>query len=97
MNIYSSLGLATKLVQSSLELGARHDFELAKADCTGLASAAACKKAGMEEIHKLFYDNYKINNTVVFKSTPNRGSHLTVVACRLQNCHPYVLPLHSTE
>ncbi|KAJ9578520.1 hypothetical protein L9F63_005249 [Diploptera punctata] len=89
---YGGKGLATRLVRNSLELGAQNNFEFAKVDCTGPASAAASKKAGMQEVIKLSYDDYKIDGNIVFKKTPNRASHLTVLVCRLQNSHPYVLP-----
>ncbi|PSN33277.1 hypothetical protein C0J52_21082, partial [Blattella germanica] len=66
---------------------------IAKSNCTGLASAAVHKKAGMEEIDKLDYDNYRINGKVVFRDVPTRGSYITIFACRLKDSPPYVMPL----
>ncbi|KAJ9585917.1 hypothetical protein L9F63_020425 [Diploptera punctata] len=87
-------GLAARMVQRSLELGAKRGLKYAKADCTGPASAAAAKKAGMEQIYRLAYDDFKLNDKIVFKNTAHRGSHLIVVATKLQDCEPYVLPVY---
>ncbi|PSN36196.1 hypothetical protein C0J52_23323, partial [Blattella germanica] len=86
--------IATKLVSQSLKLGAQLGFKIAKSDCTGPASAAAHKKAGMEEIYKQKYDDYKMDGKIVFKDVPTRGSHIIVVACRLKDSPPYVMPLN---
>ena len=82
------------MVRASLEIGAKQGLRAAKADCTGPASAAACRKAGMERVHLLAYDDYQVNGKVAFKDTPQRGSHLTVMAAKLQEFEPFVLPVH---
>ncbi|KAJ9585918.1 hypothetical protein L9F63_020426, partial [Diploptera punctata] len=93
---YGGKGLATKLVRSGLELGAQNNFLFAKADTTSPVSAKVSMKAGMQEVYRVNYDEYKIDGNVVFKKTAKRPSHLTVVACKLQKCEPYVLPVSSS-
>ncbi|XP_069685493.1 arylalkylamine N-acetyltransferase-like 2 isoform X2 [Periplaneta americana] len=85
-------GLAVKMVRASVELGARKGFRAAKADCTGPASARACEKAGMAPVHRLLYDEYKVKGEVVFRQTTTRGPALTVMAAKLQDSPPYVIP-----
>jgi hypothetical protein len=46
----------------------------------------------MGTVHKLLYDEYKVNNKVVFKDTATRGPALTVMAAALQDTEPDVLP-----
>ena len=85
------------MVLASLELGARQGLRAAKADCTGQASLVANKKAGMQEVYKLAYDQYKINGEIVFKNAACSENYLTVVASRLQKYPPYVLPIHAAS
>ena len=91
--IFRSPGLAKKIMRKSLEFGAIRGFRAAKGDCTGPVSARICERAGLVAVHKLLYDEYKVNNKVVFQNTPTRGPALTVVAARLQDTEPYVRPL----
>lgn len=86
-------GLALKMARASLELGASQGFRAAKADCTSAASASIMGRTGMMPVHRLLYDEYKIDNRVVFKKTPIRGPALTVMAARLQDIQPHVLPV----
>ena len=83
------------MMRASLELGAKHGVKAARAFCTGPASAAASRKAGMQEVYKLPYDKYKANGEVVFKKTPYRVSHLTVLTSRLQKYPPYSIPIYT--
>jgi hypothetical protein len=46
----------------------------------------------MTTVHRLLYDEYKVDNKVVFKNTATRGPALTVMAALLQDTQPYVLP-----
>ena len=76
-------------------LAVRRGLRVAKTDCTGPASVAASRNAGMQEVYKLAYDEYKVNGEVVFKINPRRGSHLIVMAAKLQKYPPYVVPIHA--
>jgi hypothetical protein len=90
--IFKSSGLAVRILRKSLEVGALRGFKLAKGDCTGAASSRVCQRAGMVAVHKLLYDEYKVDNKVVFQNTP-RGPALTMMAARLEDKQPYVQPL----
>ena len=87
-NMFNSPGLAVEIMGKSLEIGALRGFRAAKGDCTGPASTRVCQRAGMVAVHKLLYDEYKVDNKVVFQSTPTRGPALTVMAARLQDTLP---------
>lgn len=89
---HTGKGLAVQLIRASLEAAALRGFQAAKADCTSATSARICERAGMSPIHKLLYDEYKVDNKVVFKNTATRGPALTVMAAALQDTEPYVLP-----
>jgi hypothetical protein len=91
--MFKSSGLAIRIMRKSLEVGALRGFKLAKGDCTGAASTRVCQRAGMVAVHKLLYDEYKVDNKVVFQNTPTRGPALTVMAARLEDMQPYVRPL----
>jgi hypothetical protein len=80
-------------MRKSLEFGAIRGFRAAKGDCTGPVSVHVCKRAGLVAVHKLLYDEYKMDNKVVFQNTSTRGPAMTVVAARLQDTEPYVRPL----
>jgi hypothetical protein len=75
-------------MRESLEVGALRGFKAAKAKCTGAMSTRVCQRAGMVAVHTLLYDEYKVDNKVVFQNTPTRGPALTVVAARLQDTQP---------
>jgi len=47
----------------------------------------------MVAVHKALYDEYKVDNKVVFQNTPTRSPALTVMAARLQDTQPYVRPI----
>jgi hypothetical protein len=81
-----------QLIRASLEAAAQRGYLAAKADCTSATSARICERAGMWTVHKLLYDEYKMDNKVVFKDTATRGPALTVMAAALQDTEPYVLP-----
>ena len=91
--MFKSPGLALKIMTKSLEVGAVRGFKVAKGDCTGAVSTRVCQRAGMVAVHKLLYDEYKVDNKVVFQNTPTRGPALTVMAAQLQDMQPYVRPL----
>ena len=80
-------------MRKSLEVGALGGFKLAKGDCTGAASTRVCQRSGMVAVHKLLYDQYTVDNKVVFRNTPTRGPALTVMAALLHDTQPYVRPL----
>jgi hypothetical protein len=88
-----SPGLGLEIMRKSLEVGALRGFRAAKGDCTGAVSTRVCQRAGMVPVHKLLYDEYKVDGKVVFQNTPARGPALTVMAARLHNTEPYVRPL----
>jgi hypothetical protein len=44
----------------------------------------------MVAVHKLLYDEYKVNNKVIFQNTPKRGPALMVMAAQLQDMQPYI-------
>jgi GNAT superfamily N-acetyltransferase len=90
---HTGRGLAVKIMRKSLEFGAIRGFRAAKGDCTGPVSVHVCKRAGLVAVHKLLYDEYKMDNKVVFQNTSTRGPAMTVVAARLQDTEPYVRPL----
>jgi len=92
-NMFKSPGLAIKIMRKSLEVGALRGFKAAKGDCTGAASTRVCQRAGLVAVHKLLYDEYKVDNKMVFQNTPTRGPALTVMAARLHDTQPYVRPL----
>jgi len=91
--MFKSPGLAKRIMRKSLEVGALRGFRAAKGDCTGAVSTRVCQRAGMVAVHKLLYDEYKVDNKVVFKNTPTRDPALIVMAARLQDTQPYVRPL----
>jgi hypothetical protein len=80
-------------MRKSLEVGALQGFKVAKGDCTGAASTRVCQRAGMVAVHKMLYDEYRLDNKVVFQNTPTRGPALTVMAAQLQDKQPHVQPL----
>nr|CAD7418732.1 unnamed protein product [Timema poppensis] len=86
----NTTGLATQLVRSSLKLGAGLGFRAAKADSTGPVSASVGQRAGLQTVFTLPYQDYKVNNKVVFEGA---SGGLTVLAARLRNFPPYVLPV----
>lgn len=87
-------GLATRMMRTSLELGASKGYKVAKADATGTASAKACQRAGMTPIYSLVYKDYKVNGKVVFGNPGASNPALQVLAAHLQPTEPYVLPLN---
>jgi hypothetical protein len=91
--MFKSPGLALRIMRKSLEVGALTGFKVAKGDCTGATSTRVCQRSGMVAVHKLLYDEYKVDNKVVFKNTPTRGPALTVMAARLKDMQPYVRPI----
>jgi hypothetical protein len=85
-----SSGLAERIMRRSLEVGALGGFKVAKGDCAGSASTWVCQRAGMAVVHKLLYDQYKVDNKVVFSDTPTRGPALTVMDALMHDTQPYV-------
>jgi hypothetical protein len=73
-----------------LEVGDMGGFKAAKRDCTGGVSTRVCQRAGMVAVQNLLYDEYKVDNKVVFQNTPTSVSALTVMSDRLQDTQPYV-------
>jgi len=61
-------------------VGALRGIRVAKGDCTGAVSARVCQRAGMVAVHKLLYDQYKVDNKVVFQNAPTTVPALTVMA-----------------
>jgi hypothetical protein len=55
-----------------LEFGALRSFRAARGDCTGTVSTRVCQRAGIEAVHKLQYDEYKLDNKVVFQNKPKK-------------------------
>ncbi|KAK7864034.1 hypothetical protein R5R35_006792 [Gryllus longicercus] len=90
---HTGRGLGTKVVKASLALGAAQGLQAVKADCTGIASAKCCQKAGLVEIYSLPYDDYKPCGRVVFAGTRPPNEALRVYAGRLHCEEPYVSPL----
>jgi hypothetical protein len=72
-------------MRTFLEVGDLCGFRTAKGDCTGTVSTRVSQRAGMVAVHKLLYDEYKMDNNVLFQNTPTRISALTVMAARLQD------------
>nr|CAD7267820.1 unnamed protein product [Timema shepardi] len=89
-NYATEAGLATKMLKASMCVGARRGLLIAKGDCTGPVSQKACQKAGMVPIYKLPYEEYKVDNQVVFKGI---NSALVVVIAKIQTQEPFVQPL----
>jgi len=77
--IFKSPGLAVR-IKKFLEVGDLRVFRVAKGDCTGAASTRVCQRAGMLAMHKLLYDEYKMDKKVVFQNTPTTFPALTVMA-----------------
>jgi len=77
--IFKSPGLAVR-IKKILEVGALRVFRVTKGDCTGAASTRVCQRAGMVAAHNLLYDEYKVDNKVVFENTPTTVPALTVMA-----------------
>jgi len=73
-----------------MEVGDLGGFRAAKGDCTGAMSTRVCQRAGMVAVHKLLYDQYKVDKKVVFQNTPTTFPALTVMAARLQDMQQYV-------
>jgi hypothetical protein len=73
-----------------LEFGALRCFSAARGDCTGTVSTRVCQRADMVAVHKLLYDEYKVDNKVVFQ---NKQKNLKVIAAQQKNRQTYVLPL----
>ena len=44
-----------------MEVGDLGGFRAAKGDCTGAMSTRVCQRAGMVAVHKLLYDQYKVD------------------------------------
>jgi hypothetical protein len=86
-------GLSLTIMRKSLEVGALRGFKAAKGDCTGAVSTRVCQRAGMVAVHKLLYDEYKVDNKVVFHNIPTRVPALMAMAAGLQDMQPYVQPL----
>jgi hypothetical protein len=66
-------------------------FRAARGDCTGAVSTRVCQRADIQAVHKLQYDEYKVDNKVVFQNKQKKK--LTVMAAQVQNWQNYVLPL----
>jgi len=66
---------------------------VAKGDCTGAVSTRVCHRAGMVAVYKLMYDEYNVDNKVVFQNTPTTVPALAVMEARLQEMQPSVRPL----
>jgi hypothetical protein len=91
--IFKSLRVAVRIIRKFLEFGDLRGFRMTKGKCTGAVSTRVCQRAGMVVVHKLLYDEYKVDNKVVFQNTPTRFPALTVMAARLQDTPPYVRSL----
>jgi hypothetical protein len=88
--MFKSSGLFVRIMRTILEFGALRVFRAAKLDFTGAASTPVLQRLGMTTVHKLLYDQYKVDNKVVFRNKPRRIPALTVMAARLQDTQPYV-------
>nr|CAD7609530.1 unnamed protein product [Timema genevievae] len=88
---HAGRGLATKMLKASMCVGARRGLLIAKGDCTGPVSLKACQKAGMVPVYKLPYEEYKVDNQVVFKGI---NSALVVAIAKIQTQDPFVRPLN---
>jgi hypothetical protein len=75
---------AARIMRKILEVEDMGGFRVAKADCTGGVSTRVCQRAGMVAVHKLLYDEYKVDNKVVFQNTTTRVPALAVMSDRLQ-------------
>jgi hypothetical protein len=75
---------AARLMRKILEFEDIGAFRAAKRDCTGGVSTRVCQCTGMVAVHKLLYDDYKVDIKVVFQNTTTRVPALTVMSDRLQ-------------
>ncbi|GBP10311.1 Dopamine N-acetyltransferase [Eumeta japonica] len=57
-NLYRGQGIAKGLVKHSEEVAREYDFELMKADATGLFSQKILKSNGFEVLSEQYYDKY---------------------------------------
>jgi hypothetical protein len=88
--MFKTSGLVVRIMRTILEFASLRVFRAAKGDCTGAASTRVLHRLGMMTVHKLLYDQYKVDNKVVFQNKPRRIPFLTVMAARLQDTQPYV-------
>ena len=65
---YRRLGIATKLVQKSIELARSRGFEVVKAEATGKYSQKLYTKLNFDILFEISYNDYKVDGEVVFKN-----------------------------
>jgi len=77
--MFKSPGLAVRIIRKILEVGDLGGFRAAKRDCIGALSTRVCQRAGMVAAPKLLYDQYKVDEKVVFQNTPTTVPSLMVM------------------
>jgi hypothetical protein len=68
-----------------LEIRDVSGFRAGERNSIGAMSTRICERAGMVAVHKLLYDEYKVDKKLVFQNTPTRVPDLTVMSARLQD------------
>ena len=69
---YRGFGIATKLVQKSIELAKLRGFKVAKAEATGKYSQKLFTNLDFDILFQISYNDYKVDGEVVFR---NMGIH----------------------
>ncbi|CAG9821515.1 unnamed protein product [Phaedon cochleariae] len=68
--LYRGRGLASRLIQKTIELGKERGCGFVTAQCTNHFSALAMKKLGFQLHYSLDYADYKVDGKVVFRTKP---------------------------
>ncbi|XP_072387365.1 arylalkylamine N-acetyltransferase 1-like isoform X2 [Diabrotica undecimpunctata] len=76
---YRHLGIGRLLCTRTIELAKTLEAKLVMIECTSIYSAAAVKSLDFQLVWKSEFDNYKVNNEVVFKTTPPHNIVQTLI------------------
>ncbi|KAK5643357.1 hypothetical protein RI129_007202 [Pyrocoelia pectoralis] len=77
-------GIAGALLSQAIELAKEKKFDQIRCHCTNAYSARVYEKCGFEYIHSIRYEDYKIDDKVVFKPR-SPHTHIHGMALRLDN------------
>jgi ribosomal protein S18 acetylase RimI-like enzyme len=78
---YSNRHIATTLVRENLNLAKHHNFEIAIAEATGVASGQIFRNLGFIEEFAIEYKSYKFKNKHIFSSIENPPNCLLMSRC----------------
>ncbi|MGM3306937.1 GNAT family N-acetyltransferase [Anabaena sp. WFMT] len=78
---YTKRHIATTLVRENLNLAKHHNFEIAIADATGVASGHIFQNLGFTEEFAIEYKSYKFKDKHIFSSIENPPNCLLMSRC----------------